>query len=29
MVLMKKTFCALDDEPLENWIVSEEVIKNT
>lgn len=29
IVAMKSTFCALDDEPLENWIVSEEVIRNT
>ena len=29
MVLMKNTFCALDDEPIENWIVSYEVIRNT
>ena len=29
MVMMKSTFCALDDEPIENWIVSEEVIRST
>jgi len=26
---MKSTICALDDEPIENWKVSEEVIRNT
>ena len=29
IVAMKSGFCALDDEPIENWVCSEEVIRNT